>query len=137
MVIAGALVHCTRPCALKRVFLSPMCSSMRSALGNNAYACQCVHARFLPNFFWRRKWSYLTAFAVCVILAINCTIVLIVRAPNAPERDAYLDDVPEHLYQTGENTSRSLRSTSCARTLTLSLIVVTVLRKWYNFSGGK
>ncbi|KAL6430312.1 hypothetical protein ACFW04_007787 [Cataglyphis niger] len=83
-----------------------------STMPTNAYSCQSVHTR-VPNYCWRRKWTFLIALTSCVIVLVLFTSYpTTVHEANITARDTYLDDVPEELYQT-------------------------VLRTWYNFSTGE
>lgn len=73
-----------------------------STMPANAYNYQRVHTR-VPNYCWRRKWAFLIVLTSCIIVIALFTRYPIVHEANITERDTYLDDVPEDLYETGEN----------------------------------
>lgn len=73
-----------------------------STMPTNACNYQRVHTRVVLNYCWRRKWAFLIALTSCVIVVVLFTSYPSVREANITERDTYLDDVPEELYQTGE-----------------------------------
>ncbi|XP_011630794.1 uncharacterized protein LOC105422916 isoform X1 [Pogonomyrmex barbatus] len=77
----------------------------------NAYNYQRVPTR-MSNFCWRRKWIFLFALTLSVIIVVLFTRYPFVNEKNVMIRDTYLDDVSADLYQT-------------------------VLRTWYNFSNGE